>query len=195
MLEKIKSYFRGYAMSGRQIFAKRKYLAEQFGIKVRTLTRYLAYLGIDFLKTVKRTARTAYRQVVENRVAGPSAGPSIEVNPEVSVIVLSTSTETVRNDVEPVAELEQIRKAAGMDRLSEPDKRFVQELERRGTPKEAIKAGILLGRARKMCSDVNRGLRDPIRSLRYFADTIREAGGMSKSYLDYVANFVERHTQ
>lgn len=76
ILEKMKFYFRGYAMSGRQIFAKRKYLAEQFGIKVRTLTRYLAYLGIDFLKTVKRTPRTAYRQVIENRVAGPSAGPS-----------------------------------------------------------------------------------------------------------------------
>lgn len=64
LLESIKSYFNGYPAHGKDIYAKRKYIAKKLGISIRTLARYLAYLAeIGWMETAWRTPRTAVRRV------------------------------------------------------------------------------------------------------------------------------------
>jgi hypothetical protein len=99
VLEKVKSYFRGYQVKAREIFARRKYIAAKLEMGVRTLARYLAHLAAEgWLKTVKRTPRTAFREVLTVeppvRVAGPSVGPCIEETSEVRMLSVNRSTQT-----------------------------------------------------------------------------------------------------
>ena len=85
-LARVKIYFQGYLANGRDIYARRKHIAERLGISVRTLARYLAHLAAaGWIETVKRTARTAIRKVLSfvNQSPGTvlSSVPRIEVNP------------------------------------------------------------------------------------------------------------------
>lgn len=94
VLDKVKNYFSGYLAKGREIFGKRKYIAARLGMDVRTLARYIAYLGEQgWLKTVKRTARTAYRKVFPDQPAVPSAVPSQATAPLNDVTSEETPTE------------------------------------------------------------------------------------------------------
>ncbi len=83
---------------------------------------------------------------------------------------------------------ESIRKAAGFERLSEGDRRFVAIQRKAGISEEHIVAGIVLGRSRKMTS----GAAEPIRSLRYFAATIQEAQTVSTAYIRHCELWIER---
>lgn len=59
---------------------------------------------------------------------------------------------------------------------------------------EVIRAGVLLGIARKAISLANSGSQDRIRSLRYFAGTIREAAnGLPSTYIQRLEQFVRRN--
>jgi hypothetical protein len=76
-LARLKDYLSGFARNGREIFARRQYIADRCGIKVRTLARYLRYLKeTGWLATVKRKARHCIRKVLKVFSAGPSFGPS-----------------------------------------------------------------------------------------------------------------------
>jgi hypothetical protein len=78
------------------------------------------------------------------------------------------------------------RIAAGFERLSQGDLKFLRDMERQTIPITAIQAGIWLGRARKLCSDINRGVCEKILSLRYFAGSIREAAkGLPPGYAEH----------
>jgi hypothetical protein len=82
-LARVKVYFEGYAANGRDIYARRKHIAERLGIGIRTLARYLAHLAaIGWIETAWRTARTAFRKVLafvsSSSSSGPSSGPPIE---------------------------------------------------------------------------------------------------------------------
>jgi hypothetical protein len=87
--------------------------------------------------------------------------------------------------------------AAAGRKLSWGDLEYCAELERRGIDAETVCAGVLVGRARKFCSDSNRGIKDPIRTLRYFARCIEEAaeGEFPAGYAEYVRNWLNRHGQ
>ncbi len=86
MLARVQSYFEGYQANRRDIYARRKHIAERLGISIRTLARYLAHLAaLGWIETVKRTARTAIRKVLSIQPV-PSTSvlspvPPIEVNP------------------------------------------------------------------------------------------------------------------
>lgn len=85
-LARVKVYFQGYLAHGRDIYARRKHIAERLGMSVRTLARYLAHLtALGWIETVKRTARTAIRKVLAFVAESPgtvlSSGPCIEVTP------------------------------------------------------------------------------------------------------------------
>ncbi len=90
---RIRNYLQGFAAHGREIYARRKHIAKQLGIGIRTLSRYFRhYREIGWLETVKRTARTAIRQLTEKVDHWPIAGTSIEVEPEVSQNLLKQNT-------------------------------------------------------------------------------------------------------
>jgi hypothetical protein len=79
-LERLKEYFLGYLANGREIYARRRYIAKKLQMSVRTLARYLKWLRDDgWIATVRRTSRTAYRQVIKAPV--PSTVPSQEPPP------------------------------------------------------------------------------------------------------------------
>jgi len=92
MLAKVKGYFQGYLANGRDIYARRKHIAEKLGVSIRTLARYLAWLAADgWIETVKRTARTAIRKVLSVQPVGsttvPSSDPRIEETPMPKVLL------------------------------------------------------------------------------------------------------------
>lgn len=83
MLAKVKGYFQGYLANGRDIYARRKHIAEKLGVSIRTLARYLAWLAAEgWIETIKRTARTAIRKVLSvqsvSSTTVPSSDPRIE---------------------------------------------------------------------------------------------------------------------
>lgn len=78
-LDQVKAYLEGYARNGREIFAKRYYVAGKLKISVRTLARYLRYLReTGWLATIERKARYCIRRVL---VAVPSFVPSLRRRP------------------------------------------------------------------------------------------------------------------
>ncbi len=86
MLAKVKSYFEGYLANRRDIYARRKHIAEKLGVSIRTLARYLAWLAAEgWIETIKRTARTAIRKVLSVQLVSstpvPSSVPPIEGKP------------------------------------------------------------------------------------------------------------------
>lgn len=86
---------------------------------------------------------------------------------------------------------ETAREAAGFERLSDGDRRFCSELK--GLSEETIRAGVLLGRARRLNHEVNTGIRERVCSLRYFAATIQEAAkGLPAGYVEHLENWIKR---
>jgi hypothetical protein len=108
-------------------------------------------------------------------------------------IELNLKKEKIQNPQTDDAAL--IRKAAGFESLSEGDRRYLAELQRSGTSAEAIRAGVLVGRARRIVAD-SRGAPVPIRSLRYFAGPIAEAarGDIPAGYIEHVEGWLQRKT-
>jgi hypothetical protein len=93
----------------------------------------------------------------------------------------------------PRSEFVRSVEAAASFRLSRGDLVYCADLERSGLDAETVCAGVLLGRARKLDSNVRRGISDPIRSLRYFDACIEEAKSLPAGYVDYLRKFVSRH--
>ncbi len=60
VLEQVKQYFLGFAHNGREIYARRKKIAERLNMPVRTLDRYLHYLAeTEWMETTERRPRIA----------------------------------------------------------------------------------------------------------------------------------------
>jgi hypothetical protein len=86
---------------------------------------------------------------------------------------------------------EAARSAAGFARLSDDDRRFCRELD--GMSPETIRAGVLLGRARRVVHAAKTGNQEPVRSLRYFGGTIQEAAqGLPAGYVEHLESWIER---
>jgi hypothetical protein len=85
--------------------------------------------------------------------------------------------------------------AAAARKLSRGDLAYCTDLERRGLDAEKVCAAVIVGRARKLASDTNRGISDPARSLRYFANCIEEAanGLFPAGYVDQMRHWLIRH--
>ncbi len=127
-----------------------------------------------------------------NQRLGASLGATV-VNPRETILRVLPKVqvrETLQHRPDDVAEI--ARKAAGFERLSEGDRRWVQELERAGTPREYIEAGVLVGRSRKMVSASNSGESARVFSLRYFAGAIAEAPRWPVGYADHVRGWLRR---
>ncbi len=157
---------RGYA------FPSRQYLATKMQCSIPTIDRYTREL----------------RESGAFDSSGNSSGDS-----SASPYLLSPEQERVnpleqhhRDDVAPVYDA--IRKAAGFERLSEGDRRFVAQQRKAGVSEQQIVAGIILGRSRNMTS----GAPEPIRSLRYFAATIQEAQSVPAAYIRHCELWIER---
>jgi len=71
VLDDVKRYFLGFHCNGREIYIRRKQIAEKLKMRVRTLDRYLHHLAATgWLETVRRTPRTAIRQVRPAAIGG-----------------------------------------------------------------------------------------------------------------------------
>lgn len=128
--------------------------------------------------------------------SGPSCGPSYpytQVKPvgKSSTSAVSSVVEEPVDDASPIAEA--AKKASGFEQLSESDLRYLKAVEKSGSGPQQVRAGILLGRARKLVSDANRGVSQTIQSIRYFASTIREAPSLAPGYVDHLEAFVKRY--
>ncbi len=177
ILASVQNYLRGFAAHGKAIYARRKHIAAKLGIAVRTLARYLAHLhDVGWLETVKRTARTAIRKVAESKVLRPFSGPSIEVTPEV-----------------PRREVLSTRQVEGRHHQRTDDADFLRRMEAEHGP-EAVRTGILLGKARRLIHEVNTGTLERVRSVRYFAGAIAEAArGLPAGYAEHLEKWLQRH--
>lgn len=105
MLARLKSYLRGFAAHGRQVYARRKHIARKLGMALRTVSRYLAWLTSEgWLKTVKRTPRTVIRQVSLQQQLGFSSGTSLGTSSEVKPEAKSKPTSEKHTPVSNVVE-------------------------------------------------------------------------------------------
>jgi len=121
----------------------------------------------------------------------PRYGPQVNTTALIPVVSGSdVAVQKTQHHPDDVAEI--ARKAAGFERLSEGDRRWVRELERSGTPREHIEAGVLVGRSRKMVSAANTGGSARVFSLRYFAGAIAEAPNWPAGYGEHARNWIRR---
>lgn len=70
---RFQEYFSGFVATGKEIYGRRKYFAAKLGLSLRTFCRYASH----FLVTIRRTPRTAYRQLIEKPLSGTSFGTSL----------------------------------------------------------------------------------------------------------------------
>lgn len=103
-LERVKSYFAGFAAFDLAIYPKRKTVAKKLGLSVRTLARYLRYLSdTGWMKTVCRKIRTAVRKLLKTEPAVPSAVPSYKTTSlSTSVLEVSSTASSFGMDSEPL---------------------------------------------------------------------------------------------
>jgi hypothetical protein len=135
------------------------------------------------------------RQVVKNE---PLSAENEPLSGRINISEEETQREhkaTSSDDVEPVVS-EEVRKAAGFEALSEGDRRYLAGVVAAGVSLAAILAGVLVGRARRLCSERNGSVAGGVRSVRYFAATIEQAskGQFSAGYVAHVENFIRRHS-
>lgn len=174
------------------IYPGQRKLAETLGVVTRTVQRWLSELAAAGLVAWKRRG---YRRTNEYQLS-TTCGQECRIN-VASVVTPSSdqpsgisypyTRERLQHHL-PEAD-DAVRKTAGMERLSEGDRRWLAGLRRSGTAESAIRAGILVGRARKLAS---RSASEPIRSLRYFAQTIAEAPALPNGYLEHIENRLRR---
>lgn len=208
-----------FSSTCQHIFPSQRTLAGYLKCSVRTVKRALAELRGQLVAVRRRYRRSnVYRLLgIETAQMGlfsteeipleistpilpvPKGGPTVVVRnsePKPKVFSKAISRETLQHpprkdaDLSSESETERTaRKVAGMERLSEGDRRYLRELERSGASQGQIRAGIALGRARA------KTMANPtqVRSLRYYGATIEEAKGLPSGYLDYVQNWLERH--
>ena len=124
-LAKFKNYFYGYVVNGRDIYARRKHIAERMGVSDRTVSRYIAYLVAEgWMETIRHTARTAIRKVlaVLNFSSDPvtPSGRPIEGKPQstkvlrkteapVPLVILKTVYRRIRARYKPDRDTKRIR--------------------------------------------------------------------------------------
>jgi len=114
-LARIQDYFQGYVANAREIYARRGHIARRIGITVRTLARYLKWLrDTGWIATIRRTPRTAYRQVLKGPV--PSAVPSQEPPPITEVTPKSETSAALPSRILNVVQ----RAAARIRRAKNP---------------------------------------------------------------------------
>jgi hypothetical protein len=176
-----------------------RFLSRKYGRAQSTVKRWLGELfSAGYLRSEKHGRRCRTYTVLIPHTDTSERQLSLY---EPLEYVSPTEKQHHRDDVES-ENSEAIRKAAGFERLSEGDRRYLKELQRSGVAVESIRAGVLVGRARRMCSEHNwaaeaakwgrRHEADPIRSLRYFAGPIAEQ--FPSGYADYMENWLRRHT-
>lgn len=194
-------------------FPKQKWLAEKLDCSVRTVKRALAEIRGQWVAVKRRYRRSnVYRLLeavtdqqmtlafevaghVENKPRVPILGPTVVLRNTTTPESGKSSRRETRqhhpDDAELSREAELKRMAGIPGRVSPADRAFLDALQQ---PTEVIRAGILLGRARKLVQRANTGRNDPIRSLRYFAGTIEEAGrGLPSGHVQYLEQFIRRH--
>lgn len=185
-------------------------MAKELGVHVRTIGRWVQELkAVNVLDSIRRGSTsnlyTLRKMAVQMSLPVRSdqtkcPNVSIELNLEQGNLSLPQAFPARKNtgaqhhpreDAVSSCEVE-LKRLAGLEgkRTSPGDRAFVAALQE---PLEVIRAGILLGRARKMVQNAATGRNEPIYSLRYFANTIREAAGLSAGYAEYLAGFIRRH--
>jgi hypothetical protein len=189
VLEKLKQYFRGFVHNEKEIYPQREHIAEKLGMSLRTLDRYLHHLKeIGWIETTKRTPRTACRTVKAASLGeslgaplGESLGAPLGESQKKEDHEADPPKETrearpakqhhQRDDVACAPEEKELFELAGV-RPSAANLKELSGFLSAGIPLKQICGGVALGRLRHM----RNGAARPITSLRYFANSIMEAG-------------------
>ena len=174
-------------------YASQRWIAERMSCPIRTVKRWLREcIKAGRIQTKRRSQDTCLYNILSPQMS-PQMSPRIK---EESATQIETPTESQRHrrdDTESSIE-HAARKAAAFEHLSEGDRRYCQELQRDGISVEAIRAGCIVGRVRRMIAESKRAWRDPVRSLRYFAGPISEAvsGAFPDGYVSHAEDWLRR---
>lgn len=183
------------------------WLAKHFKVSRRTIgvwIRELAALGAIAIERRYHTS-TLYRillplgKLISDRKVRSTLpvyrkNPSDKRHPSgESKIIRRTIPKAAASGNSKSADLPEVSAAFGR-KLSAGDVAEVEQLETSGVPRAAIVAGIVVGRARKLVSDTNRGVREFIYSLRYFRQPIAQAAGgaFPPGYVEYLRRRLKR---
>ena len=179
-------YLRGLRRINGWLRIRVKKLAEKFKCSARTILRRLRKLkDAELLSSFRRGRAANEYSILSPPVSHRSVtSKPVHIRKEPREIA-PTEIQHHRDDAESLPEI--ARKAAGMERLSEGDRRWLGSL---GTPGAQVRAGIILGRARKLASAT---AKERVYSIRYFASAIAEAVSHPAGYIEHCANFLRRH--
>jgi len=148
----------GFLSFGRTFFAGQGWIARKLKCSVRSVQRWTAELiSAALIERRRRSQMTSVYIILRPLMAGQMAGQMAGRYKEEPSVVSPSEKQHHRDD----AELEPIRKAAGIERLSEGDRRYLGELRRSGKSSETIRAGVLLGRARNIAAYVPGDFQNP----------------------------------
>lgn len=192
-LARLQEYFLGYMVNGREIYARRSYIAKRLQMSVRTLARYLKWLvDTGWMATIRRTSHTAYRQVLQGPVPSPvpSQAPVsllTEVPPEAQSKQHHSESSCVSTGDDVACVLSQ------RPIVTNPDSRPLQEAVKRVGLAKVLHA-IWLGCSRKMCSMGNSGTHNKISSANYFLPIVEELEQteLSPGYCEHTRAWVQR---
>jgi hypothetical protein len=182
-------YMQGVARLNGWLHPSLKFLSVRFNRSIATIKRWIGELhAAHMIETKRRGRRPPEYKILE---------PPIPQNDTSGQLHLFTEPLELANDLKIIAQesaAPEIEEAFGAP-LSRGDAKFVADLEAASVPRVAIVAGILVGRARKSCSDMNRQKHERIFSVRYFIKCIEEAvqGAFPPGYVQHVKNWLIRN--
>lgn len=173
----MKQYFLGFHRNHREIYIRRKSLAERLKMSVRTLDRYLHYLAsTGWMGTVKRTPRTAIRQVRMAAIGG-SVGESVGGSQEKEILGRKNQKQHHQPDDAAQSCLNSDGSADELNLLAlagvpvnEVNLTFIRAKVAAGISIVQMRGAVAMTLRRRLQA----GRRGPIQSLKYFSGAIYE---------------------
>lgn len=190
-------YFESLARYGGWIAPKLQHLVDKYGRARSTVQRWLGELFAAGIISTKRRGPYSPLYTVLIPTTDTCKQPPLFTEPEepegISDSVWYSSRERLQHhpeDAEPSHEVELQRLAGLPGKISRGDRAFLDALQQ---PADVLRAGVLLGRARKLAQNATSGRNEVIRSLRYFSGSIAEvARDLPKSLLAWYPGHLQK---
>ena len=178
VLDDVKRYFLGFHRNKREIYVRRKQIAERLKMRIRTLDRYLHHLAATgWMETVRRTPRTAIRQVKPAAI-GASFGGSVGGSQEKEILGRKEQKQhhqcgddvaSNRPYLTASGDETELLAFAGVPH-SASNVAFIRARTAAGVPIGQIRGAVAMALRRR----VQAGNHAPIHSMKYFAGAIDE---------------------
>jgi len=168
---------------------RQKKIAEELSMSLRTVQRHLSKLeSLGLIRIQHRQATTNLYFVA----AAPARKIDVGVR-QFGIPFYRTESQTPKEKQHHPDDVELRPEEAAIADLAQVERKpavreVLGELQRSGVSLDVIRAGVLLGRARRAAS----GIVDPVRSLRYYAGCVAEAKKFPAGYAEYLEDWLKR---